>query len=121
MLIDARTLPQGFSVDVDVCIIGAGAGGITLARDLSGGNRKIAVLDSGNFNFEAATQALYAGEVAGKPYSPPQQGSPALFRRHDQPLGRIVSAIPRAGSRRLADQRGRISTALPPCAGSVPV
>jgi len=70
MFVDAKTLPQRFSIDVDVCIVGAGAAGITLARDLSGGNRKIAVLESGNFDFEAATQALYAGEVAGKPYSP---------------------------------------------------
>jgi choline dehydrogenase-like flavoprotein len=70
MFVNARTLPQNFIIDADICIVGAGAAGITLARDLSGGNRKIAVLESGNFDFDAATQALYAGEVAGQVYAP---------------------------------------------------
>lgn len=70
MFVNARTLPQRFAVNVDICIVGAGAAGITLARDLSGGHRRIAVLESGNFEYEAATQALYAGEVMGQAYMP---------------------------------------------------
>ena len=70
MFVDARTLPQRFTVDVDICIVGAGAAGITLARDLSGGKRKIAVFESGNFDFDAETQQLYAGQVAGQAYTP---------------------------------------------------
>ena len=70
MFVDARTLPQKFVVDADVCIVGAGAAGITLARELSGGNRRIALLESGNFDFDADTQKLYAGEVVGQAYTP---------------------------------------------------
>jgi choline dehydrogenase-like flavoprotein len=70
MFVDARTLPQKFVIDADVCIVGAGAAGITLARDLSGGNRRIALLESGNFDFDADTQKLYAGEVVGQAYTP---------------------------------------------------
>jgi choline dehydrogenase-like flavoprotein len=70
MFVDARTLPQKFVIDADVCIVGAGAAGITLARDLSGNNRRIALLESGNFDFDADTQKLYAGEVVGQAYTP---------------------------------------------------
>src|ERR1039457_3610810 len=70
MFVDARTLPQRFAIDADICIVGAGAAGITLARDLSGGNRRIAVLESGNFDFDPDTQKLYAGEVVGVAYPP---------------------------------------------------
>jgi choline dehydrogenase-like flavoprotein len=70
MFVDARTLSQRFVIDADVCIIGAGAAGITLARDLSGGSRKIALFESGNFDFDADTQKLYAGEVVQQAYIP---------------------------------------------------
>jgi choline dehydrogenase-like flavoprotein len=70
MFVDARTLPQHFAIDADVCIVGAGAAGITLARDLVGGNRKIALFESGNFDFDEDTQKLYAGEVVEQAYTP---------------------------------------------------
>ena len=70
MFVDARTLPQHFAIDVDICIVGAGAAGITLARDLAATNRRVAVLESGSFDFDAATQSLYAGEVSGHAYTP---------------------------------------------------
>ncbi len=34
MFIDGRTLPQGTVIETDIAIIGAGAAGITLAREL---------------------------------------------------------------------------------------
>ncbi|MGA2862452.1 MAG: GMC family oxidoreductase, partial [Steroidobacteraceae bacterium] len=70
MFVDARTLPPNFVIDVDICIVGAGAAGITLARNLSAGNRSIALLESGNFDFDADTQKLYAGEVVGQAHTP---------------------------------------------------
>ncbi|HEY3731884.1 MAG TPA: FAD-dependent oxidoreductase, partial [Steroidobacteraceae bacterium] len=70
MFVDARTLPERFAIDVDVCIVGAGAAGITLARDLAGGSRRIALLESGDFEYNADTQELYAGEVDAEAYAP---------------------------------------------------
>lgn len=70
MFIDSKTLPKDFAVDVDVCIVGAGAAGITLARDLAGGNRTVALFESGGFEFDAGTQALYAGAVVGHYFTP---------------------------------------------------
>jgi choline dehydrogenase-like flavoprotein len=70
MFIDARTLPEGSTLDGDICIIGGGAAGITLARDLAGGGRKINLFESGGFNFSEKTQDLYAGESVGQPLHP---------------------------------------------------
>jgi choline dehydrogenase-like flavoprotein len=70
MFVDARTLPGGITLDADVCIIGGGAAGIVLARDLAGGGRNINLFESGGFNFDEKTQDLYAGETAGQPLQP---------------------------------------------------
>jgi choline dehydrogenase-like flavoprotein len=70
MFIDARTLPEGTRIEADVIIVGAGAAGITLARDLAGEKRQVVLFESGGFDFSAETQALYEGEAVGQPYTP---------------------------------------------------
>ncbi|HXR19680.1 MAG TPA: GMC family oxidoreductase [Steroidobacteraceae bacterium] len=70
MFVDAKKLSKNFTIDVDVCIVGAGAAGITLARDLAGRNRTVALIESGGFDFDADTQALYAGAVVGHDFTP---------------------------------------------------
>src|SRR5262245_6018531 len=68
MLIDARTLPSGTRIEADVCIVGAGAAGITIARELARSALRVCVLESGGLGPDAATQALYEGENVGLPY-----------------------------------------------------
>lgn len=70
MFIDARTLPEGTALDADICIIGGGAAGITLARDQAGSGHKVILLESGGFDFSEKTQELYDGQVAGQPLHP---------------------------------------------------
>ncbi|HUK58491.1 MAG TPA: GMC family oxidoreductase [Stellaceae bacterium] len=70
MFTDARSLPPGSTLAADICIIGAGAAGITLARALGGGELSVAVLESGGFTFEEATQELYDGRLTGEPTTP---------------------------------------------------
>lgn len=65
MFFDARTLPAGHTVEAEICIVGAGPAGITLARELSGRGYSICVLESGGLDFDAATQSLCEGEVGG--------------------------------------------------------
>jgi choline dehydrogenase-like flavoprotein len=67
MLIDARQVPRDTEVVTDVCIIGAGAAGITLAREFAGRPFKVCLLESGGLDFDSATQDLYAGEIDGFP------------------------------------------------------
>lgn len=68
MFIDARRLPGGTEVETEICIIGAGAAGITLARELSGQAFRVCLLESGGFRMRRETQRLYEGEAVGIPY-----------------------------------------------------
>ena len=65
MLVDARTIPENTVLDTDVCIIGAGAAGITLAKEFSGKPFRVCLVESGGFEFDDRTQDLYKGENAG--------------------------------------------------------
>ncbi|WP_435202388.1 FAD-dependent oxidoreductase [Qipengyuania sp. 902] len=66
--IDARTDFDGEEVEGSIAIIGAGAAGITLARELSKANREVILIESGGLELEGDTQALYAGQNLGLPY-----------------------------------------------------
>ncbi len=68
MLIDARTLPDKGTIDAEVCIIGAGAAGITLAREFSGRPFRVCILESGGLQPHSDTQMLSAGANIGLPY-----------------------------------------------------
>ena len=82
MLIDLRTVADGTETSAartataaagttfsaDVCIIGAGAAGITLARGLANHGLDICLLESGGFDHDSVTQSLGAGENVGMPY-----------------------------------------------------
>jgi choline dehydrogenase-like flavoprotein len=69
MIDDASELSDGpgrigQSLDADVCIIGAGAAGITLAMDLAGTGLAVLLVESGGMKAEKAVQRLYEGAVA---------------------------------------------------------
>jgi choline dehydrogenase-like flavoprotein len=55
-------------VDSDVCIVGGGAAGITLARELTASRFQVVVLESGGHAYEVETQDLYRGLNTGLPY-----------------------------------------------------
>ncbi len=63
MIRDLATAPlQAAPEPVDLCIIGAGAAGITLARTLAQSGLRILLLESGGPGFEAEAQAFAAGQ-----------------------------------------------------------
>jgi len=67
MIDDLRRLPGGTTIDVDVCLIGAGAAGITIAQELASSPLRVCLVEGGGLEFEEDSQALYAGENAGAP------------------------------------------------------
>lgn len=69
MFIDGRQVPEGTIIETDIAIIGAGAAGITIAREMIGKDMSVTLLESGGLDFEPDTQALYEGESVGVPYS----------------------------------------------------
>lgn len=68
MLLDARRLPDGEELVCDICVIGAGAAGITLAREFAATAQSLCVIESGDLEIDAETQALYEGESIGHRY-----------------------------------------------------
>ena len=54
----------------DVCIVGGGAAGITLALELSARGQSVCVLEAGGESYAAAAQRLLEGAVEGDRYPP---------------------------------------------------
>jgi choline dehydrogenase-like flavoprotein len=66
-IIDARVLDDGSVLECDVCIVGAGAAGLTLAAALAEPSRTICVLEAGGQRPDEATQALHELQNVGAP------------------------------------------------------
>lgn len=64
MIRDAHTVEDGAALAASLCIVGAGAAGITLALQFIDSGRRVILLESGAMAPEPATQALYQGSVA---------------------------------------------------------
>lgn len=69
MILDAAQLAS-LDVVYDVCIVGGGAAGITLALELAEKGRRVCVLEAGAESYTAAAQRLLEGSVEGDPYPP---------------------------------------------------
>lgn len=65
MLIDAHDLDDGTLLEADVCVMGGGAAGISLAWALRDSGRSVLLLESGHFIYDQRVQALYLGEESG--------------------------------------------------------
>jgi choline dehydrogenase-like flavoprotein len=55
--------------EADVCIVGAGAAGMTIAAELDGCGARVLVLESGGRAFDQHTQDLYRSHVVGLPHA----------------------------------------------------
>jgi choline dehydrogenase-like flavoprotein len=70
MHIDARKLPGNSTIEGDICIIGAGAAGISMALDWVNTSYKVILLEGGGFDYDDQVQDLYAGKTTGQRYYP---------------------------------------------------
>jgi choline dehydrogenase-like flavoprotein len=70
MHIDARTIENNSLVEGDICIIGAGAAGISIALEWINTPYKIILLEGGGFDFDPRMQELYRGKTTGQRYYP---------------------------------------------------
>jgi choline dehydrogenase-like flavoprotein len=67
MLTDLDELDGNPIIETDLCIIGAGAAGISIARSFLGTSLQICLLESGGLDFESDSQSLYDGDCVGLP------------------------------------------------------
>ena len=68
MLREVSEVPAGAKIEVPVCVVGAGAAGITLTRRLDERGIPTVLLEAGGEEREEATQALYKGRNVGASY-----------------------------------------------------
>lgn len=68
MLIDGRSVEAETISTYGLCVIGAGAAGITLAREFVGSTTSVALVESGGFSFDPDIQQLYRGTNTGHRY-----------------------------------------------------
>jgi len=67
---DARTLDDGRLIDGDLCIVGAGAAGISMALDWADRSERVILLEGGGFEVSSEMQALYENANSGREYYP---------------------------------------------------
>lgn len=70
MFVDARTVPDGSRIEADLCVVGAGPAGITIARELRASPLRVVLLESGGLDPDPASRSLSEGESTGRPYFP---------------------------------------------------
>lgn len=84
MFTDARTIAAGAALRADICIVGAGIAGITIAREFIGRSASVVLVEGGGLEFTKSLrelptvlrrhtldeQALTGGRNAGQPYYP---------------------------------------------------
>jgi choline dehydrogenase-like flavoprotein len=70
MFVDSRILKNGISITSDVCIVGAGPAGISLAMEFLNKSFKVCLLESGDVGYDEETAELSEGESCGDPFSP---------------------------------------------------
>jgi choline dehydrogenase-like flavoprotein len=74
VIVDAKAVDNGAVLRADVCIVGGGAAGISLALSLANGPLDVVLLESGHLQEHEPTQKLYDGEVSDeKLHSPPDK------------------------------------------------
>jgi choline dehydrogenase-like flavoprotein len=67
-MIDLAQADGCLELEGEVCVIGAGAAGISVTRRLLARGRRVVLLESGGLDYEAAAADLNAGETAGEEY-----------------------------------------------------
>jgi choline dehydrogenase-like flavoprotein len=65
MLWDARELPSNQLIETDLCIIGAGPAGISIAREFLGNGTRVCLVESGAVGIERRAQRLNRGSSVG--------------------------------------------------------
>jgi len=68
LIYDFDELEDGVAIETDICIIGLGVAGLTIAREFLATRIRVAVIESGGLTIESETRELNDGDVSGLPF-----------------------------------------------------
>lgn len=88
---DGRTLDNDSIISGDICIVGAGAAGISIALEFINTDYKVIFLEGGGFEYEDRIQELYSGKTTGQPYYPIKSSELHYFGGTTQHWGGMCS------------------------------
>jgi hypothetical protein len=66
-ILDTNELQPNSVVTADICIVGAGAAGITISSELDRSSQTVSLIESGSFGPDEDTQSLCDFEISGYP------------------------------------------------------
>jgi choline dehydrogenase-like flavoprotein len=69
VLVDARKVERNCVLQSDVCVVGGGAAGISIAKEMIDAPFQVILLESGGMKPDAKTQSLYEGKAGDIKYS----------------------------------------------------
>ena len=64
MLMDLEQAAPETSLEAEICVVGAGAAGVALARDMMRAGHDVCLLEAGGMDYDGATQSLFEGEMS---------------------------------------------------------
>ncbi len=79
MITDLNDYESDTTIRADICIVGAGVAGLSLAREFLGRSVSILIIESGGKKDESRTQKLYESDVIGMPHDGVHNGRFRVF------------------------------------------
>ena len=67
MVINSHDIEADQVINTDICIVGAGVAGLTLASELRNQKYRVSLIECGGLEPHKPTQALFWGENIGQP------------------------------------------------------
>ena len=74
MIVDLSAAEGPTQFTFDLCVVGTGAAGLTIASEMLGTPLNVVLVESGGLDFELPTQALYDVDISGLPHPGSTQG-----------------------------------------------
>ena len=79
MIQDFDALDDCLELEADVCIIGIGVAGLTIAREFLGTGTRVVIVESGGWTVEDRTSELNQGDISGLPFTGLRDGRVRAF------------------------------------------
>lgn len=79
MIVDLDDYENNATIATDICIVGAGVAGLTIAREFLDSGVNVLIVESGGKRDESRTQRLYESDVVGLPHEGIHNGRFRIF------------------------------------------